>query len=323
MELRVLFVEDSVDDVEHMLGRLREAGIEPQWRRVETEAAARAALAAEGWELALVGDDLTRFGGLEPLHVLTEVAPAVPAIAVSGAMTEDAAMAAITAGAVDFVLKRDLARLTPAVRRALQSAQLRREAEHLRRTVDGAVLAMSHLVDTRDPYTAGHERRVAELATAIAADMGGAADEITGLRLAGLIHDIGKIAVPVEILAKPGCLSEVEFGLIRQHPESGFEILEAIDFGQPVADMVRQHHERLDGSGYPRALSGEDILPEACILAVADVVEAMSLPRPYRAALGMEAACAEINAQAGVKYDAAVVASCARLVGKQGFQFAS
>jgi PAS domain S-box-containing protein/putative nucleotidyltransferase with HDIG domain len=199
--------------------------------------------------------------------------------------------------------------------------EVRRQAEQLRRTVEGAVLAMSHVVETRDPYTAGHERRVAELATAIAEDMGMDGEELTALRLGGLIHDIGKIAVPAEILAKPGRLSEVEFNLIKQHPASGFDILEVIDFGRPVAEIVLQHHERLDGSGYPRGLSGEDILPEARILAVADVVEAMSSHRPYRAALGMEAALAEIREHAGVKYDADVVAACVRLVEEQGFQF--
>ena len=199
--------------------------------------------------------------------------------------------------------------------------EVRRQAEQLRRTVEGTVLAMSRVVETRDPYTAGHERRVAELATAIAADLGMEGEALTALRLGGLIHDIGKIAVPAEILAKPGRLSEVEFDLIKLHPVTGFDILGPIDFGRPVAEMVLQHHERLDGSGYPRGLKGEDILPEARILAVADVVEAMSSHRPYRAAFGIEAALAEVREHAGVKYDADVVASCVRLFDEQGFQF--
>jgi putative nucleotidyltransferase with HDIG domain len=199
--------------------------------------------------------------------------------------------------------------------------EIRRQADQLRRTVEGAVLAMSNVVETRDPYTAGHERRVSELAAAIAAEMGMGPEAVETLRLAGLIHDIGKIAVPAEILAKPGRLSEVEFNLIKQHPQSGFEILAAIDFGRPVVEMVLQHHERLDGSGYPRALGGEGILPEARILAVADVVEAMSSHRPYRAALGMEAALAEVRGGAGEKYDPDVVAACVRLVDEQGFAF--
>ncbi|HEY5388639.1 MAG TPA: HD-GYP domain-containing protein [Thermoleophilia bacterium] len=197
---------------------------------------------------------------------------------------------------------------------------MRRQAEQLRRTVEGAVLAMSHVVETRDPYTAGHERRVSELATALAAQMGMEGAQLDGLRLAGLIHDIGKVAVPAEILAKPGRLSAVEFNLIKQHPESGFEILAAIDFGRPVAEMVLQHHERLDGSGYPRALSGEDVLLEARILAVADVVEAMCSHRPYRAALGIEAALDEVRSGAGTRYEAAAVEACEKVFA-EGFAF--
>lgn len=203
--------------------------------------------------------------------------------------------------------------------RKLAEEEIRRQAEQLRRTVQGAVLAMSHVVEMRDPYTAGHERRVAELAAAIGAELGFTGDDLEALHLAALIHDIGKIAVPAEILAKPGRLSEVEFNLIRQHPDSGYDILEAIDFGSPVAEVVLQHHERLDGSGYPRGLAGEQILPEARIIAVADVVEAMSSHRPYRAALGLEAALDEVGAHAGVRYDADVVAACVRLFKEQGF----
>jgi PAS domain S-box-containing protein len=195
------------------------------------------------------------------------------------------------------------------------------QAEQLRRTVEGAVRAMSHMVESRDPYTAGHERRVAELAAAIGEKMGMAGEELDALRLAGTIHDVGKIAVPAEILAKPGVLSPAEFSLIKGHPSTGFDILADVDFGSPVAEMVLQHHERLDGSGYPRGLVGQNVLPEARILAVADVVEAMSSHRPYRAALGMDAALAEIREHAGVKYDAEVVMACARLFEEQGFEF--
>ena len=196
-----------------------------------------------------------------------------------------------------------------------------RHAEQLQRTVEAAVLAMSHMVESRDPYTAGHERRVAELATAIGVEMDMGGEQVDALRLAGTIHDIGKIAVPAEILSKPGLLSAIEFSIIQAHPTTGFDILADVDFGSPVAEMVLQHHERLDGSGYPRALSGKQISLEARILAVADVVEAMSSHRPYRAALGMEAALTEVRAHAGIKFDADVVAVCARLIEEQGFRF--
>jgi PAS domain S-box-containing protein len=206
--------------------------------------------------------------------------------------------------------------------RKLAEEEIRRQAEQLSRTVEGAVLAMSHVVETRDPYTAGHERRVSDLAAAIGAEVGLGGDQLETLRLASLIHDIGKIAIPAEILSKPGRLSEAEFNLIRQHPDAGFDILATIDFGSPVAEMVLQHHERLDGSGYPRGLSADEILPEARIMAVADVVEAMSSHRPYRPGLGIDAALAEVREHAGVKYDADVVAACVRLFEEQGFQLA-
>jgi PAS domain S-box-containing protein len=198
--------------------------------------------------------------------------------------------------------------------------ELLRHAEQLQRTVEGAVLAMSHMVESRDPYTAGHERRVAELATAIGAEQGMAGEELDALRLAGTIHDIGKVAVPAEILSKPGRLSVVEFELIKQHSQVGFDILADVDFGRAVAEMVLQHHERLDGSGYPRGLKGEDVMAEARILAVADVVEAMSSHRPYRAALGIEAALDEVRAGAGTRYEAAAVEACEKVFA-EGFAF--
>ena len=199
-------------------------------------------------------------------------------------------------------------------------AEVMTQAERLRRIVEGAVHAMSYVVETRDPYTAGHERRVAELAVPIAERLGLPPSDVEGLRLAALIHDIGKVCVPVEILSKPGRLSETEFSLIKQHAQAGHDIMAAVEFEQPVAEIVLQHHERLDGTGYPRGLGGDAILPEARILAVADVIEAMSSHRPYRAALGMAAALDEVRAGAGVRYDAEVVAACVGVF-EDGFTF--
>lgn len=199
--------------------------------------------------------------------------------------------------------------------------RLRRSSERLQRTLEGAVSAMSAVVETRDPYTAGHERRVAQLAAALAAHVGLRDDEVAGVRLAGQIHDIGKIAVPAEILTKPSRLTAVEFNLIKAHPQAGHDIISTIEWDQPVAEVVLQHHERLDGSGYPRGLAGDDILAQVRILAVADVVEAMSSHRPYRPALGVEAALAEIRDGAGARYDTDVAAACERLFTSAGFAF--
>jgi PAS domain S-box-containing protein len=198
---------------------------------------------------------------------------------------------------------------------------LKEAEQRLKNAVSGTVAAMGALVETRDPYTAGHERRVAELSAAIARRLGLRRDEIEHLTLTARTHDIGKIAVPAEILTKPSRLSQVEYELIKQHPQVAADILSTIDFGYPVAEVVLQHHERLDGSGYPRGLSGDDILLPARILAVSDVVEAMSSHRPYRPALGLGPALTEIREGAGRLYDADVVAACSRVFEEEGFEF--
>ena len=182
--------------------------------------------------------------------------------------------------------------------------------ETLKESLHGVIHAMSLTVETRDPYTAGHQHRVATIAQNIARGMGLPPDQIEGIGVAGTIHDIGKLSVPAEILSKPGRLSPVEFDIIKQHALVGHGILNAITLPWPVADTVLQHHERLDGSGYPNGLKGDDISLDARILAVADVVEAISSHRPYRAALGMEAAMAEITDNRNVLYDPAVVDCC-------------
>jgi len=197
---------------------------------------------------------------------------------------------------------------------------LRLSADRLRRTVDGAVEAMGAMTAARDPYTAGHEKRVTELAVAMAAEMGRGEAAIEGLRLAGLVHDAGKLTVPAEILNKPSLLTPIEFELIKGHAAAAHQILKPIDFEHPVADIVAQHHERQDGSGYPAGLKDDEILPEARILAVADVVEAMASHRPYRAALGLEAALAEVRSGAGTRYEAAAAAACERVFA-HGFVF--
>ena len=192
-------------------------------------------------------------------------------------------------------------------------------AVRLRQTLKATVAALGATTEMRDPYTAGHQRRVAALAAAIAAELSWDEGQIEALRTAALLHDIGKIVVPAEILSKPGLLSETEMLLIRQHAAASAETVADIDFGGDIAEMIRQHHERLDGSGYPAGLRGARILPEARILAVADTVEAMISHRPYRPALPLEAALAEIESGAGSRYDAAAVATCVRLFREQGF----
>ena len=185
------------------------------------------------------------------------------------------------------------------------------------------VYALTIPMEMRDPYTSGHQARVTNLAVAIAEEMGIAQYHIDGLRLAASIHDIGKIVIPFEILNRPMRLSEAELNLIKMHPQVAFEMLSPISFRWPIAEIVRQHHERADGSGYPRGLKSNETLLEAKILAVADVVEAMSSHRPYRASLGIDAALEEVSSQSGIIYDAEAVAACVRLLLIKNFSFES
>ncbi len=196
---------------------------------------------------------------------------------------------------------------------------LRTSLVELRRTFEQTVQALSLTSEKRDPYTAGHQSRVAKLACAIAHELGVEGDTLEAVRVAGTLHDIGKIYIPAEILSKPGRLTELEMNLMRTHPSVGFDILSRISFPWPVAEIVHQHHERLDGSGYPNGLSENNILLEARILAVADVVEAMSSHRPYRPSLGLAPALGEIMAGKGRFYDPEVVDACIALF-ETGFQ---
>ena len=191
---------------------------------------------------------------------------------------------------------------------------------HLQRMVQETLNSISRLGEIRDPYTAGHANRVGELAAAIGAELGVGSDDLDTLRKTGIVHDTGKIGVPVEILTKAARLTRVEFDLIKTHVQLGYEILEHIDFQAPVAEVVRQHHERLDGSGYPRGLKNGDILPLSRILSVADVVESMSSDRPYRAGLGIEVALQEIEGNAGRLYDPDTSRACTRLFRERGYQ---
>ncbi|MGE5371837.1 MAG: HD domain-containing phosphohydrolase [Solirubrobacterales bacterium] len=187
---------------------------------------------------------------------------------------------------------------------------------------DGTIQAISRIVEVRDPYTSGHQARVAQMSREIAKVMELDQNSIKAVYVSGMLHDLGKIAIPSEILAKPGALSEQEFGFIMTHPNIGAGILDAIEFPWPIATIVLQHHERQDGSGYPNGLSRDDILVEARIIVVADVVEAMASHRPYRPALGLMAAMDEIDKNKGRLYDPQVVDACLELLGPGGFIFA-
>lgn len=232
-------------------------------------------------------------------------------------------------GELSASLNLDLAGNPKAFTGAIRDITARRQAEEalksslekLHRALDGTVSALAATIETRDPYTAGHQRRVAQLACALAQELGFSPEQIAGIQVSGFLHDLGKIAVPAEILNKPGKINHHEFSMIKAHPQVGYEVLKGVEFPWPVALIILQHHERLNGSGYPHGLSQEDISLEARILAVADVMEAMVSHRPYRPALGIKQALEEISRHRGSLYDPEVVEVCLRLFTEKGFHF--
>ena len=205
--------------------------------------------------------------------------------------------------------------------RKLAEEKLQQSYAKLQKNLDEIVHAMSLTAEKRDPYTAGHQKRTTELAMALAGEMGLSEHQIKGVQMDGLIHDMGKISIPAEILSKPGKLNEVEIQLVRRHPQAAFEILKKIDFPWPVDLIVLQHHEKMDCSGYPQGLAGEEILLEARILCVADVVESIDSHRPYRPGLGIDKALEEISKNRGILYDPDVVDACLRLFKEKNFQY--
>lgn len=198
---------------------------------------------------------------------------------------------------------------------------LKKSLEKLRKTLGAIIEALENTVEVRDPYTAGHQRRVADLGRSIGSQMGFSEDIVDGIRIGGILHDIGKINVPIDILMKPGSLTDLEFGLIKLHPQVGYDVLKGIDFPWPVPKIILQHHERIDGSGYPQGLKNGDILMEAKILSVADVVEAMASHRPYRPALGVDKALKEISEKKGILYASEPVEACLGLFNTHGYTF--
>jgi putative two-component system response regulator len=239
----------------------------------------------------------------------------------------------IEKGASDFMQKPvNIEELIVRLKRVLKERTLLRERDRaqgelqegldkLQRAIEGVIRVIAVTVETRDPYTAGHQRRVTNLASAIAKELGLSQDHIDGINMAGLIHDCGKISVPAEILSKPTSLNEMEISIIRTHPHIGYDILKTIEFPWPVEQIVLQHHERENGTGYPQGLDKKDIIIEAKIIAVSDVVEAMASDRPYRPSLGIDKALEEIRNNRGILYNSDVVDACLKILSSGLFKF--
>ncbi len=324
-KLRILNLEDNPNDTDLIKETLEAGGIDCEITRVETEEDFLCDCGKGVYDIILSDYSLPSFDGLSALKIAMEKCPDIPFIFVSGKMGEDIAVESLKNGATDYILKNNFKRLVLSVRRALKEAEMlverKQREENLRKVINGIINALVLAVEARDPYTAGHQRRVAQLAMALAADMKLPAIQIEGIAIAASIHDIGKISVPADILSKPAVLNEIEYQMVKIHPVAGYRILKDIEFPWPIASIVLQHHERLDGSGYPDGISGDEILLETRIVSVADVVEAIASHRPYRPAFGINIAIEEISRKRGTLYDPEAVDACLRLFNEKGFKF--
>jgi putative nucleotidyltransferase with HDIG domain len=339
----IVIVDDNPNNLQVLAGMLQQEGYKVR-PALSGELALRA-IAVSPPDLILLDIRMPGMDGYETCRRLKANPETVdiPVIFISALNENEDKLLAFAAGAVDYVSKPfQAAEVLARVRAQLQLYRMQRRLEHLvaertaelrltceslensrsqyRRMLEQTIQAIALTIEKRDPYTAGHQVRVSGLATAMAQEMGLDGERVEGLRLGGMIHDIGKIYLPAEILSRPGRLTDAEFTLIKTHSEVGSDIIAHVEFPWPVAQMILQHHERLDGSGYPKGQRGSEILLEARILAVADVVEAMASHRPYRPAVGIDQALEEIRLGRGRLYDPDVVDVCQRLFRDLGYQ---
>lgn len=326
----ILVVDDDADIRNILYYGITAAG----YRCLTADSAESALTYLDAEPIEVVISDV-QMAGMSGLDLCREIKARYPAdiIIITGLVNNFAYEEIIGRGASDFIEKPiRLAEIVARLKRVLHERESRdrlkssakalsKTANRFQNALEGFVQAIALAVEMRDPYTAGHQIRVADLACAIAREMGLSEDQKYGLRLAAVIHDLGKIAIPGEILCKPGKLSGPEYEMIKSHVQAGYDILKKIDFPWPVAEIVLQHHERMDGSGYPKGLSGSSIMLEARILSVSDVFETIGSHRPYRPSLGFKKAIGELTANRGSLYDPEVVSTCLSLVESKKFQF--
>lgn len=325
---KILVVDDEIQVQRLLMQTLSRHGFECV--AASDAASARKRLAEKAFDVALCDVRMPGESGISLAKHIRSEFPRTAVIMLTAVDDYHIADEVVESGVYGFLLKPfHTSDLVINVRNAVRMRRLeeanRRYREHLeqlvdertvrlKKALDGIVQVVTRMVEARDPYTAGHQQQVARLAVSIGKELGLSRDQLEGLSVGGRIHDLGKICVPAEILSKPGALSPAEFALIQAHCEQGFRIIDGIDFPWPVGRMVLEHHEKWNGRGYPEGLSGEQILLEARILCVADVVEAIASHRPYRPGLGLDSAISEIASNRGVLYDPAVVDAFMKLV---------
>ncbi|MBS1190800.1 MAG: putative domain HDIG-containing protein [Rhodocyclaceae bacterium] len=315
--LRVLYVEDQ-EEIRELLARFLTRRVARLDVAEDGEEGAQKFVAGE-YDVVVTDIKMPRLDGLEMIERIKATGRSVPIIVVTAYSDRDFLLRAIELGVDRYVTKPvDPDLLVHAIQEATRERARQRDLLAAQRRIleilQQTVMALGRAIEMRDPYIDGHQKRVSLLAEAIGRELGMAPDEIEGIRFAALIHDIGSIRIPSEIICRPGPLNPMEYAIVKGHPKAGFELVQEVDFPWPIGEMILQHHERLDGSGYPRGLKGDEILPAARILAVADVVEAMSSHRPYRPALGIAKAQEELQSGRGRLFDPAAVDACIRIL---------
>lgn len=341
----ILMIEDSEEDAMLIVNELKKDGYNPVYERVETASSMKDVLAKKQWDIILCDFSLAKFNAPSAINILKESNIEIPLIIIAGTIEEYVSAECMRIGATDYVMKNNLTRLCPVITRELKNVEVRNRArqaesqrdaviealsqniselkleeaklqqtvEHLKKAIDASMQVIVSIVETRDPFTLGHQLRSTNMACAIADDMKLSQNEKDGIKMAGAIYDIGKLTIPAEILSKFSRLTDVEVSMIKGHSKTGYEMLKNVDTPWPLAEIVYQHHERMNGSGYPRNLSGEEILMESRVLGVTDVLESMTSKRSYRPALGMDVALEEIERNKGILYDRDVVDSCLKI----------
>ncbi|MBN1375397.1 MAG: HD domain-containing protein [Dehalococcoidia bacterium] len=327
--LKILVIEDNEADaqlIQEMMGEYAPGLLE--FDTVETLAEGMQKLSSNGFAAVLLDLGLPDSKGLDTLTKVLAKFPSMSVIVLTGLADDRVGIEAVKRGAQDYLTKGQInwqsvyTSIHYAIERKEMETRLRENLELQRRIVKGIVEALIRLTGLRDHPNAEHQRRVSRLAVSIAEEMGYPPDRVEFVRTAAELHDIGKAAVPSETLSKPGKLSELEIQLEQSHVQASHNVIKDIEFPWPVAEVIKQHHERLDGSGYPHHLSGDRILPEARILMVADVMDGMCTYRPWRPATpGLDVACKELTDGRGTLYDRDVVDACLKLFKEKGFSF--
>ena len=320
--LNVLIVDDSKIDAEFILNELIKMDYLIEHGLVDNDLDMRRLLSEKCWDIVLCDYSMPGFDPFKALNILKEIDLDIPFIVISGTIGDEKVVSLLKAGCHDCIIKDNMTRLPGVINRELKEATVRREnlaikkqlvtesketVERINRTLEGTIETLALVVEVRDPYTSGHQKRVADIAVAIAECLSLPSSQVRGLYLASIIHDLGKIQIPSEILSKPGKLTTIEYEFIKCHPEIAYNLLKGIDFPWPIAEIVYQHHEKINGSGYPRNLKDDSILLEAKIIGIADVIDAMTSHRPYRPALGLDIALDEIRKNKDILYDSTIV----------------